>query len=373
MLFTLLTSRYESMKRPILLFIVLSAFGYGGYTLYKNIPESSARASRVIRTDTAMARYLESVVTATGEVLPLLSSIVKSEISGRVTTVHVEEGLAVKRGDLLLELDRTSLLTRVREGQRSLEAEQLRLGKAERNFERLKELYTKKFVGEKEYLDAQTDYDLSKLNLEIAQARLEDAEDDLSKTAIIAPHDGIATRVDVIDGEVISGATSVSNGTALLTIAELNELYMEANINEVDVERLNVGQTARLRFDAIPGSEIEGVIDVIALSARKNENVRVFPIEVVFKAADTPVRPGISATVEIPIASVQAGVSVLLSAVFNEAEKSYIYVQDGDQWEKRLVEGGINDLQHVEIKSGLEVGEVVALSRPAEFKEETDG
>jgi HlyD family secretion protein len=360
------------MKRFIIFLIVLSIFGGGGYALYKYMPESGDAKQQDIRTDTAEERDLESVVSATGEVMPLLSSVVKSEISGRVTKVHVKEGMAVKRGDLLLELDRTSLQTGVREAERSVEADRLRLGKAERNFERLKELYAKQFVGEKEYLDAETDYKLTNLNLEIAQARLEDAEDNLSKTSIVAPHDGIATRVDVLDGEVISGATSVSNGTDLLTIAELKELFMEANINEVDVERLNTGQVTRLSFDAIPGAEIEGVIDVIALSARKDGNVRVFPIEVVFEAADTRVRPGISATVEIPIASVEGAVSVLLSAVFNEDEESYIFVRDGASWEKRQVEVGINNLQHVEIKSELEVDEVVALSRPEQFRGQDD-
>ena len=145
---------------------------------------------------------------------------------------------------------------------------------------------------------------------------------------------------------------------------------MEANINEVDVERLDVGQVTRLSFDAIPSAEIEGVIDVIALSARKDGNVRVFPIEVVFEAADTRVPPGISATVEIPIASVESAVSVLLSAVFNEDEESYIFVKDGESWEKRQVEVGINNLQHVEIKSELEVDDVVALSRPKQFRDQ---
>ena len=142
------------------------------------------------------------------------------------------------RGQTLLELDPTSLQTRVNEAERTLEAEQLRLDKFKRNYERLKELHEKEFVGEQYYLDAKTDYNLAKLNLEIAQSRLEEAQEDLSKTVILAPHDGVLTLVDLGEWEVISGATSVSNGTELMTIAQLRELYMEANINEVDVERL---------------------------------------------------------------------------------------------------------------------------------------
>jgi hypothetical protein len=174
--------------------------------------------------------------------------------------------------------------------------------------------------------------------------------------------------INVTDGQVISGATSVSNGTDLLTIAQLSELYMEAKINEVDVERLFVGQSAYLRFDAIPDFEVEGRIDVIAPSARRDGNVRVFPIEVVFEVSDNRVRPGISATVEVPIASVEGVVSVLISGVFTEEQSSHVYLKTATGWKKQKVEVGINDLQHVEINNGLDAEDVIALSRPPEFR-----
>jgi len=362
------------MKRIFTTLIILGCLGFGGYKLLQFIQENRKDEAPRTRTDTAEIRDLESVVSATGEVLPLVSSVVKSEISGRITRIAVEEGDAVSKEQVLLELDRTSLVTKVREAERSLQAEQLKLDKAKRNFDRLDALFKKEFVGEKEFLDAQTDFELAQLNLQIAEARLDDVEDDLSKTTILAPHKGFVTRLDIVDGQVISGATSVSNGTELLTIAALKELYLEANINEVDVERLRLGQEARLSFDSIPHYKLTGEIGVIALSARKDGNVRVFPIEVVFEALDSRVRPGISATVDIPIDSVEGVVSVLLSAVFNDENgDSHVYVKTGEaSWEKRDVKTGINNLQHVEIRSGLAVGDVVALSRPPEFRSDDD-
>ena len=350
-------------------FVLIPALLIGAFAcLLTLIPSSEESHSGELRTDVAKRRDLMSVVPASGEVLPLLSSIVKSEISGRIMEIKVEEGDAVIRGQVLLELDRTSLETRLREAQRNLEAERLRLEKSERNNLRLKDLFEDDFVGEKEYLDANTELKLAELNLEIAQARLEDAAEDLSKSVISAPHNGVVTRMDVLEGQVISGATSVSNGTGLMTIAELDELYMEANINEVDVERLYLGQKAFLRFDAIPEFEVEGTINVIAPSARKDGNVRVFPVEVFFEVTDKRVRPGISATVEVPIESAKNSISILLSAVFNDEGVSHIYVKKSAVWERREVSVGINNLQYVEIRSGLEDGEVVALSRPRDFR-----
>lgn len=126
------------MKRFIITLVVLGLLGGGGYQLFTYLSEQGdAKKAQRIRTDISKRRDLESVVSASGEVLPLLNSIVKSEISGRITIVKVKEGAAVRKGDPLLELDRTSLETRVREAERSLQAEQLRLDKAERNFQRL--------------------------------------------------------------------------------------------------------------------------------------------------------------------------------------------------------------------------------------------
>ena len=166
------------MKRNTIIILVSVLIIAGIYGLIQVVPDGKDRKSGVVQTDIASLRDLKSVVPATGEVLPLLSSIVKSEISGRITRILVEEGDSVQRGDVLVELDRISLQARVREAERSFEADRLRLERSKRNYERLKELHTKKFVGEKEFLDAKTDFKLSELNLEIAQARLEDAEEE---------------------------------------------------------------------------------------------------------------------------------------------------------------------------------------------------
>lgn len=358
------------MKRFFTALLLLALLGGGIYAVVAFLQRPSEEETQNIRTDTVQHRDIQSVVNASGEVLPLLSSTVKSEISGRIQQLHVVEGDAVTRGQLLAELDRTSLLTREREAERNLESEQLRLEKARRNFNRLQELHQKEFVGEQEFLDAETDFKLAELNVEIAQARLEDTQEDIAKTSIQAPHDGIITLMDIVEGQVISGATSVNDGTEMMTISQLEELYLEASINEVDVEKLTLGKEATITFDAIPDFAIQGKISVIAASARRDGNIRVFPIEVLFEVADARVRPGISASVEIPVASASDVPSVLLSAVFNEDDgSSYVFLKLLDGWEQRTVEVGINNLQHVEIKSGLAADDVVALSRPAQFRQ----
>ena len=125
------------MKRNTVIIFVSCLIIAGIYALIKVVPEGNARKSGAVQTDIAALRDLKSVVPATGEVLPLLSSVVKSEISGRITRILIEEGDSVQRGDVLVELDRISLQTRVREAERSFEADRLRLERSKRNYERL--------------------------------------------------------------------------------------------------------------------------------------------------------------------------------------------------------------------------------------------
>ena len=95
-------------------------------------------------------------------------------------------------------------------------------------------------------------------------------------------------------------------------------------------------------------------------------------MEIIFEVSDSRVRSGISATVDIPVESVKGVVSVLLSAVFYEEDQRFVYVKEGDGWDKREVEVGINNMQYVEIKSGVHADDVLALSRPPEFRKSAE-
>lgn len=343
---------------------VLGGLGYAGIRFWP----TEGNEEREIRTDTAKIRDVEQTITASGEVKPVLESTIKSEISGRIAKILVEEGDRLERGQSVAQLDPTSLQTRLREAERSLESEQLRLEKAERSKTLREELFRNDYVGEQEYLDANTDFELAKLSLEIAQTRVEDAKEDLSKTTILAPHGGILTNMMVTDGQVISGATSVSNGTDLMVISDLSNLYMESNVNELDVAAIEIGKTLRISFDAFENLEIEGTVTAIAPAARQQNNIRIFPIDIQLKSTDERIKPGISATITIPIKVNTGAVSVKVPAVFNEpdSDEQYVYVQEGDLFRRQVVETGANDLQFVAIESGIAEGTVVALRRPPE-------
>jgi RND family efflux transporter MFP subunit len=354
------------MRALLVIVAVVAVLGGGGYGVYRYVEVLREEGRPAVRTVTAQIRDLQQQVSATGEVRPVIESIVKSEVSGRIAELLIEEGDSVERGQPVLLLDTVSLKTRLREVERSLEADRLRYERAKRNLSRISGLFERNFAGEQDFLDAQTDYELAALSIKIAETRVEDALEDLARSRILAPHSGVVTRLNVTEGQVIAGATSVSNGTDLMTIADLANLYMEASINEVDVGRVTVGDLVDIAFDAHPDLRVSGVIQTIAPAARREGNTRVFPIQINLKQTDARIRPGISATVSVTVARAQQVVAVSLGAVFTDETGPFVFVETDRGFERRKVELGISDLRHVELISGIGAGDNVAQRRPPE-------
>jgi len=298
-----------------------------------------------------------------------VSTDVRSEISGKIDSILIQDGQMVKAGQKLIELDRTSLETDFREAQRNYMGRKLSVDKAQRDYERLLELYNNEFAQEREMLDAKTDLELAKIELEVRQARLDKATENLSKTTIIAPHDGIVANLDINEGQVIIGATSVNQGTSLMTIQNLDGLFVQTDINELDIEKINEGDRVRVSFDAIADQEFKGTVSQVFSYARNVNNQRVFRVRVIFDSAGKNIRPGISASLVFPVVSVEDVPALIISAVYLEDGKEYAYLITGknddgsNALERTPVETGAKDKQYVEIVSGLKLGDEVSLVR----------
>lgn len=352
------------MKKVIAI-IILVALGVGAYYAWTKIQEESQPTGPAFATTSVSSiQTIEEAIEASGYVQPEVSTDVRSEISGRIARIYVEPGETVTRGQKLVELDPTTLVSEHTEAQRLYQAELLRLEQARRNYERLKDLYAKNFAQESEFLDAETAYELAKIQVEVRRAQLEKAEDNLSKTVILAPQSGVVADLNINEGQVIIGATSVNQGTLLMVIHDLSDLYVKLAVNELDIEKLSPGIEAEITFDAIPNKTFIGKISAIHPFAVNENNLRVFTVEITFDPGETRVRPGISANVRIVTQRAVDVVAVGLSAVFNEHGKHYVYVVDENgNREKRPVKTGINNNMWIEIKEGIEAGETVSLVR----------
>jgi len=153
--------------------------------------------------------------------------------------------------------------------------------------------------------------------LERAQKSLDIVKDKLRKTVIVAPFDCTVLTRPVSVRQAVSGSGGFSSGTEVLTIANLNEMIINAHINQADVSRLRSGQevTAQLKLS---GSEVTAWSKRIAPQATFKNNIKGFAVRILLKEPDRRIRPGMTANIEIPVSAVDKRCGGALAAVFTE-------------------------------------------------------
>jgi HlyD family secretion protein len=310
-------------------------------------------------------RDIAVVVESVGEINAANQVTVKPEVSGKIREVAVSVGQTVKRGDLLLALDDADLLSEQAAAKTEIEGTQLQLTKARRDLERLKDLFASQLVSQETFENAKTAADLAANDLERSQRRLQIIEDKLSKVRILAPFDGTVLTLPVSPGQVVSGATSVSQGTELMTFANLNELVIRSHVSQVDIAKILVGQAAEITVDSLPNVTLTGRVILIAPVATVKSGIKGFSVDVLITHPDPRIRPGMNANLRFPIAEATQVPAVPVSAVFSEGTNKVIYVRAGPQTERRVVTLGVTDYNYCEVKTGVTPGETVALEKPA--------
>ena len=332
--------------------------------------EGSAQRGSGDQTAKVERKDLDFVVEVMGDLRPSVQVDVKAEVSGKIKKIHVSIGNAVKRGAPLLELDDSDLLTERDSTAIEIAGAKLQLSKAAVNAKRAQELLAGDLVSKQDAENLKLDADIAANSLERATKRLQAVEDKLTKTRISSPIDGVVTTLPVVEGQVVVGGPSVSTGTLLMTLANLTDMLISAHVNQMDVTRMIEGQGVEVTVDAFEGTKLEGKIQLVAPIATIKNNIKGFAVDILVTSQDRRIRPGMSANVRIPIAHAKAALSLPIEAVFREGEKRFVFVKNGEKFERRTVEVGLTTSDRAEIKGGLQEGEVVSLVRP---KEKPDG
>jgi RND family efflux transporter MFP subunit len=364
---------HQKMKKWIILAVVIAA-GFGGYSLWNNWQKTKSTASSPARPTTATVevRDINFAVNAAGEISPAEQVSVRPEINGLLETLPVDIGDHVKKDDLLFKLDDKELQQQRASNLTDIERARLELAKAERDHKRAQQLLAERLIAQEIYDDTKTTYDLAKNSLERAQKDLAIIEERLTKTVVRAPFDCTVLTRPVSIGQAVSGSGGFNSGTEVLSIADLNSMVINAQVNQADVPRLKVSQTVEITIEAVPGLHVNGVVERIAPQATIKNNIKGFAARIVLKNPDPRIRPGMTANVKIPVASAENVTAVPLAAVFTEknpetlAMERFAYVQQGESFERRDVKVGVADFFYAEIQEGLSPGDVVSLELPKE-------
>ena len=361
------------MKKVLVLLIVVG-LGCGGYYGWQRWQQAKLAAAGPERLTTAVAelRDISFAVNAAGEISPAEQVSVRPEINGKIELLPVDVGDSVKKGDLLFKLDDKELQQQRASNLTDIERAKLELQKAERDYQRAREVLGEKLISQELYDNTKTSYELAKVSVERSQRDIAIIEERLTKTEVRAPFDCTILTRPVSMGQAVSGSGGFNSGTEVLTIADLNSMIINAQVNQADVPRLQVNQTVEVTVEAVTGLKVTGEVERISPQATIKNNIKGYPARILLKNVDSRVRPGMTANVKIPVASAASVTSVPLGAVFTERNpdtqqmERYVYVQEGNKFEKRNVKVGIADFFFAEIQEGLTAGTVVSLEIPKE-------
>ena len=289
-----------------------------------------------VQADLAYIDDIAEKVTASGRIQPQTRVDISAEVSAEIVGLHVKEGDFVERGGLLLTLDTVQLKSDLYQASFALDETKARMASAKaqydkdkRDFERQTRLFNQKLISETEYADAtyvlenaRANYDAMLAQVNISQAILDKAQDNLSKTSIRAPMSGVVTYLSAEAGEIAQAQTSYTQGKRLMTIADLSVFEVEVDIDETEVSKVILGQKADIRVDAFRDTSFVGTVVEIGNSARiigegTEDYSTNFLVKIRFDEASAAIRPGMSATTDITTAFASNALLIPYAAVVN--------------------------------------------------------
>ncbi|MBA4250546.1 MAG: efflux RND transporter periplasmic adaptor subunit [Chlorobiaceae bacterium] len=352
-----------------------------------------------VQTEKVEKRNITQNVTATGKIQPEFSVIITPEVTGEVMALTVKEGDDVKKGQVLLRIKADTYLAQkerveanLQSARASLSIQKAQLDKITGDYNRVKDLHAKRLSSDAEieasrslYLTSVASFESAQAVVQQAQASLREANEQLNKTVITSPINGTITKLNIEVGERVLGS-GFTQGTDIMTVADLSQMEAIVDVDENDVTIISVGDTTRIKVDAFRDRVFNGIVTQIGNSAKSagfgtQEQVTNFEVRVRLLDTDINLRPGMSCNgtietetkkdvVAVPIQSVTARTDVeapkteeeqlITSAKKRERRiQEIVFIIVDGKAKAANIETGISDDTYVEVISGLSGGEEV--------------
>ena len=284
--------------------------------------EAQQMPTAPVRYAEALAHSVRSEVVLPGTVVARTSSVVASEVAGLVVELGAREGDAVRRGQLIAALRRQNLELQLAESQAELKEAQARLELARRSLERSQELFASGVVSRQQLDDAESEAEAWAGRVAASEAKIARLEDDLTRSRIPAPFNGVIVAEHVDIGEWLDV------GGAVVEMVSLDDLEVVTALPERYFERLRLGTSARVTFEALPGFEVGGQVSSIV--PRADAQARTFPVKVRIANPEGRIGVGMLARIAFAAGDEVPAVIVPKDAVVARPDGGILYVIDGD-------------------------------------------
>ena len=341
-------------------------------------------------------RIISPSILASGFLAHEEEVMLSSEVIGKVADLFVEEGDQVDTGDLVLRVDDKNFIAGFEQSEAAvrintidIERQEVRIANLERQYERSKSLYQQELIGEEEYETLLNQLELARIDYLSAQERLAQSEaqldqvlDQLSKTQIISPIDGVITSLDIKVGETAIASSTNIPGSSLMTIANPASIYTEVLVDEADIANVEVGQRAEIVAIAYPDQPMQGVVRFIANTAKIAEGRTglSFVVKIdITDPGDVVLRPGMSCRAEIFTRQDQSVAAVPIEAVIFEEDRAelrseyFVFVNDDGIARKTKVDVGLSDDEYQELTSIVDNEIEIVIGPNQELRHLLDG
>lgn len=298
------------------------------------VMQNGKEKATVVQADLVILDSLYEVVSVSGRLEPQTKVNITSQVSAEIMSILVKEGDVVTKGQTLIQLDTVQLNATMLQAKYAREevsaradASKSQYNRDDLEYERQKKLYDQKLTSETAYTDAKfaaekskANYMASKAQLKTSKAGLEKALDNLNRTRITAPMDGVVTFLSAEVGEIAQAQTSFTQGKTLMTISDLSSFEVQVEVDETEISKIEIGQKTSIKVDAFRGVLFDGTVIEIGNSAKVTgqgtENYSTnFAVKVLFEDDNPKIRPGMSATVDIITATTDEAVLVPYAAI----------------------------------------------------------
>ncbi len=267
---------------------------------------------------------VQNTVTATGNLEPVDEVEVGTQVSGVVQKVYVDYNSHVKKGQLLAELDKSTLNERLTQAQNQVTSSQSALKRAQQVYDRTKSLYENKAATQEDYETAENSLVQAKASLLNAQTSLREAKVNLGYAEIYSPIDGVVLSKEIEEGQTV--ASSFNTPTLFIIAKDLKNMQVEANVDEADIGQVKVGQKVTFTVDAYTGETFNGQVSQIRLQPTTTSNVVTYTVVIMANNPEEKLFPGMTASIEI-ITQEQTGNLIPLEACnFTPTEEIFKYL-----------------------------------------------
>ena len=365
------------MKNIIIIALLALLVGYFGYEKWQDSKNANNQGQAKLKnrktSEVIKTRDINFSVTVAGEISPAEKVSVRPEVHGKIAELPVDISDTVAKGELLFRLDDKDLRIEIDTRKKQIDSANLQLEQSKSEYERSKKLFNDSLISEEAYQNTRTRYEVAQISRDRAQNDFDLSQEKLSKTSVLAPFDCTVLSRPVSIGQAVSGTGGQSSGTEVMEIADLKNLIILSHVNQADVSRMGKNQQVKIEIEAVADLIIDGIVERIAPQATIRSGIKGFSTRIRLLNADPSIIPGMTATINIPVANSMDVVAAPLASIFTERNdveqrtETYAYVKKEEKkppYVKQMVDVGVNDLDFVEVLKGLSVGDEVALEKP---------